>query len=339
MSVLDGLTLPGLTADLERRGVSDLVSHWQMTPAERVALDTLLRTRTIDCAIEIGTAQGGSLAVISNYARRSYSLELLPESSERLRARIPSAVFHVGDSRRTIPLVLEEIRREGRDLDFVLVDGDHSRDGVRADIEAILQWQPRRPLTILMHDSLNPDCRFGMREVAWASHPHVHAVELDFVTGYTIAQPDGSFEMWAGLGLALVLPSERRDPLTVVERAGALFERMLPLSTHGPRDFSRATRRLASLVPAWQSRGSRIAFYGTGSHTQAMLGQVPELLPLVTCFVDRLGDGTFLGRPRVAPSAFSPAVADAVVYSSPIHEAAMFASLASQPVEHVRLYA
>ena len=382
MTILDSVTLPRLTADLTRRGLGDLMAFWQMTPAERIALTTVLTANPIDCAIEIGTAQGGSLAAITNFAALTYSLELLPESSARLRSRIPNAEFRIGDSRQSIPEVLDDIRRAGRDLDFVLVDGDHSREGVRADIEAVLRWQPRRAMAILMHDSFNPACRFGMRDVDWATYPYVHAVDLDFVAGNTLQRPDGGFEMWAGLALAVLRPEVRQEPLTITERAGALFARTLPLSAHAPSaaptasrvspvqprswyesfavadelrlqhylegthdgssaepsGFAAHRRRLAPLVAAWRGRGARVALYGAGTHTKALLGVVPELFPLVACFIDRQRSTDFLGRPCHAPATFSPRDADVVIYSSPLHEAAMHASLATQPVEHVRLY-
>jgi hypothetical protein len=370
--------------DLEQRGLADLTAFWQMSPAERIALATVAGALEVDCAIEIGTAQGGSLAAITKYAALTYSLELLPESSERLRARIPNAAFRVGDSRSTIPEVLREISSAGRHLDLVLVDGDHSRAGVRADIDAVLQYVPRRPMAMLMHDSFNPDCRFGMRDVAWSDYPHVHAVDLDFVAGNTIPQPDGRFEMWAGLALAVLMPAPRQRVLTIAARNEALFEQTFPHSAHAaafsdatpgrittapaeswyqafasagedrlqrflegihrggdpePADFAPIRARLAPLVAQWRSRAARVAVYGAGTHTKALLGLVPEVFPLVSCFIDRQGSGSFLGRPRVSPSAFSADSAEVVLYSSPQHEAAMFASLSSQPVEHVRLYA
>jgi hypothetical protein len=76
-------------------------------------------------------------------------------------------------------------------LSFALVDGDHSTDGVRKDIDNLLRFRPRIPLYIVMHDSLMPECRAGLEQANWAANPHVHAVELDFVSG--IVNPALSF--------------------------------------------------------------------------------------------------------------------------------------------------
>jgi hypothetical protein len=71
----------------------------------------------------------------------------------------------------------------------VLVDGDHSAEGVRKDIDHLLRLRPIVPLYVVMHDSFNPGCRRGLREADWAGCPYVHAVELDFVAGSVNPSP------------------------------------------------------------------------------------------------------------------------------------------------------
>ena len=68
-------------------------------------------------------------------------------------------------------------------MSFALVDGDHSTEGVRKDIDNLLRFRPTIPFYIVMHDSLLPSCRDGLKQANWTANPHIHAVELDFVPG------------------------------------------------------------------------------------------------------------------------------------------------------------
>ena len=97
-------------------------------------------------------------------------------------------------------------------LDLVLIDADHSALGVQRDIERVLNRLvvPTGPMFIAMHDSGNPECRRGMASADWASCPHVHAVELDFVPG----QIRGG-EVWGGLALAYLDATTRKGELSI----------------------------------------------------------------------------------------------------------------------------
>jgi hypothetical protein len=107
---------------------------------------------------------------------------------------------------------------------------------------------------------------------------------------------------------------------------------------HEPPGFLQIRHRLGRQIPEWRLKRKRVAIYGTGEHTRALLGLLPELYSIVACFIDRRGGGEFLGRPCVEPGGFSDARADVVVYSSRAFEHEMRAALASHPVEHVLLY-
>jgi hypothetical protein len=378
-SRLDDLIIRGGGAGVASPGCGDLLPYWQMNASERAVLLAVLRELSPSAAIEIGTAQGGSLAVIAAHARHVYSLDIDPRCEQQLASRFTNVSFRSGPSHASIPGVLEEIEREGRSLELVLIDGDHSREGVTRDIELILQYRPRVPMVVLLHDSFNPFCRYGMRDARWAASPYVHDVELDFVPGIVLGRPGAPPEMWGGLGAALLTPEPRDGTLVVRERNRALFEEMVPRSAHAsyfgsgapslggglyrlfasvedgtlremlqegaaPADgdaaagFLGVRRRLAPQLTDWQSQRRRLAIYGGGEHTRALLGLVPELFPLVTCFIDRRGGGELLGRPCLDPGSFTPDMADIVVYSSRAFEAEMHAGFAHHPIEHVRLY-
>jgi hypothetical protein len=102
----------------------------------------------------------------------------------------PNVKFIVGNSQEVLPALLENIQRNEESLSFVLVDGNHSGEGIRIDLENLLKFGPSQPLNIIMHDSFNPECRKGMLNANWPSNPYVHMLELDFVAGRFATKED-----------------------------------------------------------------------------------------------------------------------------------------------------
>jgi hypothetical protein len=124
--------------------------------------------------------------------------------------------FLTGRSREILPPLLNALEAAALSPEFVLIDGDHSREGVQTDIECLLDFVPRRTCVILLHDSINPGCRSGMLAARWARSPYVHYVDLDFVPGRMIENGGSSSgECWGGLGMALLFPTPRQSPLSI----------------------------------------------------------------------------------------------------------------------------
>jgi len=189
----------------------------QMSDAERCTIIMLLDKLRPECAIEVGTAGGGSLSMIARYAKKAYSLDIDPTCRERFHSRFPNVEFIVGDSKETLPRLLRTLEASNEKLAFVLIDGLHTSEGVKADIENLLAYKPTCPLYVALHDSFNPECRSGMAAADWASSPFVHHVELDFVGGqFNRIETNGTREMWCGLALALMLPEPRQGELGIL---------------------------------------------------------------------------------------------------------------------------
>jgi hypothetical protein len=191
---------------------------WIMESSERLAMIALLSLIKPACSIEIGTRNGGSTAIIAEHSRHVFTLDIDPSCEASVRG-LANVELLIGDSKETLPGVLEQIAERGLSLEFVLIDGDHSQAGVRGDIEPLLDLRPTRPCYILMHDSFNPACRQGMATALWARSPYVHKVDLDFIPG-KIFHPDEDVygnpagrEMWFGLGLAVLRPERREGPI------------------------------------------------------------------------------------------------------------------------------
>lgn len=207
---------------------------WSMHDSEKMALLHVLWLSQPVVSLEIGTASGGSLRQIRKHSQETYSIDIDPTVRERLAPSMPEVRFLTGDSARLVRDVLEECRRKGTPLNFALVDGDHTYKGVKADLDAILEYEPSAPLWILMHDSSNPECRRGIAGANWAGNKHVHTVELDFVAGTFNAHDDFMDQVWGGFALALLLPEARTSPLEIGASSDHHFKVMYRHSIHYP---------------------------------------------------------------------------------------------------------
>jgi Methyltransferase domain len=208
-----------------------------MSNAERFALAGICGRIRPELSLEIGTYQGGSLQVIAQYSKQVISLDLDPAVAARLDGKFPNVQFRSGNSATLLPELVSELNASGRNVGFVLIDGDHSREGVRRDVESVIKLKVKERMVILMHDGFNPGCRSGMREANWAACPHVHYVELDFTSGNFHAQDHDTAQarsMWGGFACAVLEPEERQGPLEIRERQRGLFEAIYPLSIHFP---------------------------------------------------------------------------------------------------------
>ena len=176
--------------------------NWQMSYGERAALEGLLAQLKPELAIEIGTAEGGSLARIAAHSAEVHSFDLVePDPAAR---ELSNVTFQTGDSHRLLPELLARFAEEGRNVDFVLVDGDHSSEGVRQDVHDLLESPAIAQTIIVLHDTMNEMVRAGREDVRYEAYPKVEYVELDLVAGYMFREPSLLHELWGGLGLIVV---------------------------------------------------------------------------------------------------------------------------------------
>ncbi len=177
-------------------------TNWQMSFGERAGLEGILSQLRPKLAIEIGTAEGGSLARIAAHSDEVHSFDLVPPSDE---ARgLSNVTFHTGDSHALLPELLARFADERRNVDFVLVDGDHSAEGVHQDMRDLLDSPATGQTVILAHDTANPEVRDGLDRVRYSAYPKVAYVELDLVAGYMFREPSLLHQLWGGLGLVVV---------------------------------------------------------------------------------------------------------------------------------------
>lgn len=177
-----------------------------MSLGERAALIGTLAQLQPRIAVEIGTAEGGSLRRLAAYAGHVHSFDLV-EPEPAIRA-LPNVTLHTGDSHALLPQLLEDLARDDINLDFVLVDGDHSAEGVARDMRDLLASPAVGRTLILMHDTANEEVRRGLEAVDYGAVAKVRHVHLDFVMGALLAAGPFAGQLWGGLG-AVIVDDER----------------------------------------------------------------------------------------------------------------------------------
>jgi peptidoglycan/LPS O-acetylase OafA/YrhL len=198
-----------------------LLAHdpWQMTLGERAALEGLLARLKPALAIEIGTAEGGSTRCLARHCAEIHAFDLV--HPDGLTEELPMVTTHTGDSHELLPAYLERLTAEGRTVDFVLVDGDHTPAGVLRDLQDLLASPAVGPSAIVMHDTTNEDVRAGLTAASLHERPSVAYLDLDFVAGHLSSTGDFAGQLWGGLGLVIVDRDARAERGSVTD---GLFE-------------------------------------------------------------------------------------------------------------------
>lgn len=191
---------------------AEFTKDWHMQLSERVALLHALARFKPDISIEIGTFLGGSLRPISAASHQVYTFDI----DDRTLPGMPNVEFVTGSSSETLPPIVEKINASDREINFILIDGDHSENGVKIDITNCMKYRPKtRPTIILMHDSCNPDVRKGIVDAPWSDSPYLHELYLDFVPGVLFDRPDLKGQIWGGFAAAVMSPVERSGDVSV----------------------------------------------------------------------------------------------------------------------------
>lgn len=200
-----------------------LWENWQMTESERIALTGILARVRPRGALEVGVYYGGSLSLTAQYCERILAIDIDPAICERF-SKPDNVDLLIGDSEKMIPRALERFDEMKLPLEYVLIDADHSANGVRRDLNLVLKYKPRRPMVILAHDSANAECRKGILSANWNENPHVHFVQCDFVPGQIIEHSvhNGRGEVWGGLALAYLDPQPREGEAVVSQGAATM---------------------------------------------------------------------------------------------------------------------
>jgi hypothetical protein len=173
----------------------------QMSFGERAAIEGILGQCKPRLAIEIGTYEGGSLHFLSAHSDQVHTFDLY--DFVRDRSNLENVTFHTGDSKVLVPELLRSLERDGLDVDFALIDGDHSAEGVHRDLANLLDSSAARDTIIVLHDTMNEETRAGIERASLSERANVVYHELDFVPGYEYVGGHFDGQVWGGLGLVI----------------------------------------------------------------------------------------------------------------------------------------
>ena len=209
-----------LTARLLAKRAVELGANQKIS--ELTPLVRLLRRRRLDTVLEIGTARGGTFALwcaIAHPGAVLVSIDLpggmhgggySEQDAERFRSyarrrqqlHFLRADSHAETTRDALAAILD-----GRSVDFLMIDGDHTYEGVATDYRMYSQLVADGGL-IAFHDILPhpqvPDCQVDR---LWAelkaSSEHVE---------FTDAEDDRGWGQWGGIGVLSHRASRRQRP-------------------------------------------------------------------------------------------------------------------------------
>lgn len=205
---------------------------WQMMFGERAALEGVLSQLRPRLSIETGTAQGGSLHRLAAHSEHVHAFDIVPEVKE-LEGEFDNVTVHIGDSSVELPRVLAKLAGDGRHVDFALIDGDHTAEGVRRDVDAVLASDACRHTVVLLHDTANDDVRRGLEGMGLPARNKVAVCMLDFVPGYLVRKGHEIYSLaaWNGLGLLILDPVRGAEPAQTMSdhySVAEIYQRIRP---------------------------------------------------------------------------------------------------------------
>lgn len=165
----------------------------EMSPGEQASLAGVLAMVKPATAVEIGTYTGGSLARIAAMSGHVHTFDLV----SHVDSHLSNVHYHLGDSAVTVPQVLAELHNAGTPVDFVLVDGDHSRAGAYRDAVTVFDSPATADAVILFHDIANEAVRGAVQDAIKGRQ--FQFVDLSFAV--SAMAPPLIGECWGGIGL------------------------------------------------------------------------------------------------------------------------------------------
>lgn len=203
--------------------------RWQMEPGERAALEGLLCQVRPELAIEIGTAEGGSLRLLAKYSGHVHSFDLT--AAPQGVCDLTNVSVHTGNSHSLLAPALARLAAAGRNVDFVLVDGDHSADGVEQDVHDLLASDAVRETVIVLHDTMNDAVAAGLARIDVEAEPKITRFEPEFVAGRLHYRDDLHHQLWGGLGVMVVGAdgSSATRPACAGEDVYSMYELVAPV--------------------------------------------------------------------------------------------------------------
>ena len=159
---------------------------WLMSTREKLGLIGLLHCLKPKKVLELGYHRGGATKWLAKFSEKVITVDVNEFVSDA-----PNQFHNVEAWNCPTLEAASRIKKEKLFFDLAIIDADHSRKAVSADINGIIEHSG----IILMHDSFNPDCRKGMMDAL--KNQKSHAYYLDFFP--SASKNNG---LWGGLAIA-----------------------------------------------------------------------------------------------------------------------------------------
>ena len=159
---------------------------WLMSTREKLGLIGLLHCLKPKKVLELGYHRGGATKWLAKFSEKVITVDVNEFVSDA-----PNQFHNVEAWNCPTLEAASRIKKEKLFFDLAIIDADHSRKAVSADINGIIEHSG----IILMHDSFNPDCRKGMVDALKKQDSHTYY--LDFIP--SVSKNDG---LWGGLAIA-----------------------------------------------------------------------------------------------------------------------------------------
>jgi hypothetical protein len=193
-----------------------------MQTNERLAfLNILGSIENKNTCIEIGSYAGGSLRSLSKTFNKVYSCDLTHTYLDK--EKYDNVEWITGDSKITLPKLIEEINNRQEKIDFVLIDGSHEYDYVFSDINNILKYKPQSELIILIHDSFYIPSRKAICATKWNECPHIHFIDTDLCTG-DLMFVVGKTQFMGGFCLVVMSPQKRVGDIIINQSQDYMYK-------------------------------------------------------------------------------------------------------------------
>lgn len=173
-----------------------------LAPVERVIMTAMIQALKPDIALEIGSERGGTTRLLAGHAQEVICFDI-DKRVERILRDVPNIRTVIGDSKQTLSRELDRIQATGGHAGFVFIDGDHSAEGVYADLKAVLTSSAAQNAVILVHDCAMEGSRQGFLKACHDYSDNLCAYDVDFSQGLA-GDPDRIADSRCG-GLGLIL--------------------------------------------------------------------------------------------------------------------------------------
>jgi hypothetical protein len=149
---------------------------WQMSPSERMAMFYIFNKMPMRrTAIEIGSFKGGFTKVLSEHFKRVISIDI-DHSNIVDKEAYNNVTWLTGTSAEWLSIMAFNV-----DVDFILVDGDHTYESVFIDLDLIL-YHLKSSALVLVHDAEYSESKKALQDIV-DKYKNEYDSDLYFVRG------------------------------------------------------------------------------------------------------------------------------------------------------------